>query len=55
MQGLSISISNDITGRSSGTISFGALIFNEYKTRVEADGGTVENDTCAIAFLNSLL
>ena len=35
-------------------INFGALIFNEYKTRVLAGGGTVENDACAIDFINSL-
>ena len=33
----------------------GSALFATYKTRAQADGGTVENDTCAIAFLNSLL
>jgi len=31
-----------------------AAIFGTYKTRVLADGGTVENDACAIAFLESI-
>tara|TARA_R110001606_G_scaffold243517_2_gene391334 strand:- start:366 stop:608 length:243 start_codon:yes stop_codon:yes gene_type:complete len=51
--GLSISISNDITGRSSG-VSIGTELFEAYKLRVIADGGTVENDTCTIAFLDNL-
>jgi hypothetical protein len=55
MLGLSISISNDITGRSSGTLSPATLLFNAYKTRVQADGGTVENDSCTIAFLDNLI
>ena len=53
MIGLSISISNDITGRSSG-VSIGTELFEAYKLRVIADGGTVENDTCTIAFLDNL-
>jgi len=31
-----------------------AAIFGTYKTRVLADGGTVENDACTIAFLESI-
>lgn len=53
MIGLSISISNDITGRSSG-VSIGTELFKAYKLRVIADGGTVENDTCTIEFLDNL-
>ena len=53
MIGLSISISNAITGRSSG-VSIGAELFNAYKLRVLADGGVVENKSCTIAFLDSL-
>ena len=53
MIGLSISISNDITGRSSG-VSIGTELFEAYKLRVIADGGTVENDTCTIEFLDNL-
>ena len=33
----------------------GASLFAAYKTRAEADGGTVENDTCAIAYLDSII
>ena len=54
MIGLSISISNAITGRSSG-VSIGTELFNAYKLRVLADGGVVENNSCTIAFLDSLL
>ena len=32
-----------------------AAIFAAYKSRVETDGGTVENNTCAITFLNEIL
>jgi len=32
-----------------------AAIFAAYKSRVEADGGTVENDACAITFIESIL
>jgi hypothetical protein len=53
MLGLSISISNAITG-SSDSVGIGGVLFAAYKARVEADGGTVENDECAIAFLNNL-
>ena len=53
MIGLSISISNDITGRSSG-VNLAAELFEAYKLRVIADGGTVENDTCTIEFLDNL-
>jgi len=51
--GLSISISNAITGRSSG-VSIGTELFNAYKLRVLADGGVVENKSCTIAFLDNL-
>jgi hypothetical protein len=39
-------------GKISGSV--GATVFKAYKARAEADGGTVENDACAIAFLNNL-
>ena len=29
-------------------------IFDDYVIRVEADGGTVENDVCTIRFINSI-
>ena len=54
MIGLSISISNDITGRSDGAISIGTELFKAYKIRVLADGGVVENESCTIAFLDSI-
>jgi hypothetical protein len=41
-------------GFKSNGINVGATVFKAYKARVEADGGTVENDACAIAFLNNL-
>ena len=53
MLGLSISISNAITGQISG-IDLGQILFDAYKLRVLADSGTVENDTCTITFLNNL-
>ena len=39
----------------SGLISFSASIFSAYKTRVETDGGTVENDSCTITFIDTIL
>ena len=53
MQGLLIGIANAITGMRSGA-SAAATIFAAYKARVIADGGVVENDVCAIAFLESI-
>lgn len=41
-------------GRKFG-ISQGAILADAYKTRVEADGGTYENNGCLVSFLNSLL
>ena len=32
-----------------------AALFAAYKSRVETDGGTVENDSCTITFLESIL
>ena len=32
-----------------------AAIFAAYKTRVETDGGTVENDSCTITFIDTIL
>jgi len=52
MEGLSISINNAITGDNDK--SLGAQMFEKYKERVEASGGTVENDSCTIRFLESL-
>jgi hypothetical protein len=54
MQGLLIGIANAITGMRSGIASAAATIFAAYKARVIADGGVVENDACAIAFLESI-
>jgi len=38
----------------SGTASAGAVLAAAYKARVEADGGTYENNSCLVSFLNSL-
>ena len=32
-----------------------AALFAAYKSRVETDGGTVENNACAITFIESIL
>jgi len=32
-----------------------AALFAAYKSRVETDGGTVENDSCTITFLNTII
>jgi len=32
-----------------------AALFAAYKSRVETDGGTVENNTCTITFLDTIL
>jgi len=55
MQGLLIGIANAITGMRSGAASAASIIFAAYKSRVETDGGTVENDACAITFIESIL
>jgi len=35
-----------------GDLATGTTLFDAYKARVEADGGVVENDLCAIGFLS---
>jgi len=35
--------------------SLSTAIFAAYKSRVETDGGTVENNTCTITFLEEIL
>ena len=32
-----------------------AAIFAAYKTRTETDGGTVENNACAITFIDTII
>ena len=32
-----------------------AAIFAAYKSRVETDSGTVENDSCTITFIDTIL
>ena len=32
-----------------------AALFAAYKSRVETDGGTVENDSCTITFIDTIL
>jgi hypothetical protein len=54
MQGLLIGIANAITGMRSG-VSPAATIFAAYKARVIADGGVVENDSCTITFIDTIL
>lgn len=49
---MQISIANAIGGTRG--LSFSALLGEEYKTRVLADGGTVENLSCANSFIDSL-
>jgi hypothetical protein len=45
----------DILQRLRSTGNPAAALFNAYKTRVLADGGTVENDNCAISYLDSII
>ena len=40
--------------KSYGSASEGEILADAYKIRVEADGGTYENETCLIAALNYL-
>jgi hypothetical protein len=35
--------------------SLSTAIFSAYKTRVLTDSGVVENNTCAITFLNTII
>ena len=39
---------------SGGTASAGAVLAAAYKARVEANGGTYENNGCLVSFLNSI-
>jgi len=32
-----------------------AALFAAYKSRVETDGGTVENNACAITFIDTII
>jgi len=32
-----------------------AALFAAYKSRVETDGGTVENDSCTITFIDTII
>ena len=41
-------------GFKSNGVSIGTELFNAYKLRVIADGGVVENNSCTIAFLDSI-
>jgi len=38
-----------------GAVNPSAALFAAYKSRVETDGGTVENDSCTITFLENIL
>jgi len=54
---MQISISNSIKGSISGLGgggSTGASLAVDYRLRVLADGGTYENNSCLVSFLNSL-
>ena len=41
-------------GKIDSGVSIGTQLFEAYKLRVLADGGTVENESCTIAFLDNL-
>ena len=41
-------------GFKSNGVSIGTELFEAYKLRVIADGGTVENESCTIEFLDNL-
>ena len=41
-------------GKISGGLSPAQILAAAYKARVEADGGTYENNGCLVSFLNSL-
>lgn len=41
--------------KSYGSLSFAEKLAKAYRTRVEADGGTYENDACLVAELNRLI
>tara|TARA_R110000803_G_scaffold164445_1_gene228150 strand:+ start:258 stop:488 length:231 start_codon:yes stop_codon:yes gene_type:complete len=41
-------------GFKSNGVSIGTQLFEAYKLRVIDDGGTVENESCTIAFLDNL-
>jgi len=53
MYGYGYQYGNTILGSGGGNPA--AAIFAAYKSRVETDGGTVENDSCTITFLESIL
>ena len=38
-----------------GAVNPSAALFAAYKSRVETDGGTVENDSCTITFIDTIL
>ena len=40
---------------SGGAVNPAIALFAAYKSRVETDGGTVENDSCTITFLNTII
>jgi len=40
---------------SGGAVNPAIAIFAAYKSRVETDGGTVENDSCTITFIENIL
>ena len=41
-------------GRISGGGNPAAALFAAYKSRVETDGGTVENNACTLTFLQNI-
>ena len=52
MYGYSYQYGNTILG---GGGNPAAAIFAAYKSRVETDGGTVENNACTITFINTII
>jgi len=55
MYGYGYQYSAIINGGSGGAVNPAAALFAAYKSRVETDSGTVENDSCTITFIENIL
>ena len=53
MYGYGYQYGNTILGGGGGNPS--AALFAAYKSRVETDGGVVENDSCTITFIDTII
>ena len=53
MYGYGYQYGNTILGGGGGNPA--AALFAAYKSRVETDGGTVENDSCTITFIDTII